>query len=70
MALSVRLTHEENVALCELARHDLRSPRDEIRFLLRKEARDRGLIEEGLTQNTNGAPEPGKRESAVTHNPS
>lgn len=36
--------HNERDALIEMARRDLRDPRDQLRYLLRDAARQRGLL--------------------------
>jgi hypothetical protein len=64
MRIVVNLTPDERMALGELSRREQRDPREQLRYLLREAARERGLLPQPNT-NTNGAPRPEKRESAV-----
>ncbi len=45
--LMVTLTGEEPSALTRMAADDCRDPREQLRYLLREEARRRGLLAEG-----------------------
>jgi hypothetical protein len=44
MRIVVALAADERKALCEMARRDLRDPRDQLRYVLREAARIRGLL--------------------------
>lgn len=46
MKLYLALSPHERTALSEMARQELRSPREQLRYLLREAARQRGLLHE------------------------
>ncbi len=47
--ISVPFDEQEVVALIAMATNDCRDPRDQIRFLVRQEARQRGLLSDQLS---------------------
>ncbi len=44
--ISVPMTHEEYIALTEIAADNCRSPREQLRYLLREDLKRRGLLSE------------------------
>jgi hypothetical protein len=59
----ILLDKDERRALDRLAMHELRDPRWQVRFLIRKELERCGLLRAELTPTTEPAPEEPKPES-------
>lgn len=59
--ISVPLDNSELAALLDMARIDCRHPREQMRFILREEAKRRGL----MPANGSGAPAPAQPVAAV-----
>ncbi len=59
--ISLNLNEEEFTALIQMSELDCRQPREQLRFLLREEARQRGLLSSVLIEHL---PEPRQAEEA------
>lgn len=46
MRMTITLSEQERLALREMAKRDMRLPRDQVRFVLRQEFERRGLLED------------------------
>ena len=51
VVIRFRLTGEEARALCDLAAEEWREPRDQARFILRRELERRGLLPAAKSEN-------------------